>query len=464
MPSNNKDPGRAARLSDARLFFLDQPDTYTITWVARKFNVNRETLRRHIEAPPRSRGGQNRILSQEQDTAICQFIYDQLERGVPANQSMILRAVADLRPDRAIPSQRWLQRFLKAHPEFHSIHTKTLNTHRKQAQKKEVFEEFFFAYNALIAKHNIKPYNLWNVDETGYMIGCYKSTAVIVPTTVKQWTVDNPENRLSVTVIEGVNASGAALAEAIIIPAKLHMESWYNNNLEPNALVIVNESGYSNDDIAIQYLIHFIQLSAEYIAPDDTRLLVVDGHESHKTERFLTLAEEHNIIICCLPAHTTHLLQPLDVAVFKQCKHFHQKALDQAVRSYDYEYKLRTFLSDLPQIRQRSLTVHTIQSGWRNAGLYPYNPPLVIDKIQETWNQTPEYELPSSYDFISTPKTSMQVVEAVEHWQQRAEAVFSSPSMQRFHSYVRGTKVVLHRGDLYKTELNIVTLRSAEKQ
>lgn len=99
MPSNNKDPGRAARLSDARLFFLDQPGTYTITWVARKFNVNRETLRRHIEAPPRSRGGQNRILSQEQDTTICQFIYDQLERGVPANQLMILRAVADLRPD-----------------------------------------------------------------------------------------------------------------------------------------------------------------------------------------------------------------------------------------------------------------------------------------------------------------------------------------------------------------------------
>ena len=225
MPSNKKSPGRAARLSEARQFFLGQPDTYTITWVAYKFNVNRETLRRYIEAPPLPRGGQNRILSQEQDTAICQFIYDQLERGVPANQSMILHAVADLRPDRAIPSQWWLQCFLKAHPEFHSIHTKTLNTHRKQAQKKEVFEEFFLAYNALITKHNIKPYNLWNVDETGYMIGCYKSTAVIVPDTIKQWTVDNPENRLSITVVEGVNASGAALEEAIIIPAKLYIES-----------------------------------------------------------------------------------------------------------------------------------------------------------------------------------------------------------------------------------------------
>ncbi|PQM43470.1 hypothetical protein VC83_09597 [Pseudogymnoascus destructans] len=282
----NSDPSRADRLIEARQFYLKQPDTYTITWVARKFNVNRETLRRHITTPLFPRGGQNRVLSQEQDTAVCQFIYDQLKRGVPANRSMVLRAVADLRPDRTIPSQRWLQRFLKAHPEFHSIHTKTLNTHRKQAQKKEVFEEFFLTYNALITKHNIKPYNLWNVDETGYMIGCYKSTAVIVPIGVKQWTVDNPENRLSVTVIEGVNASGTAIAEAIIIPGKLHMDSWYNDNLEPNALVIVNESGYSNDDIAIQYLMHFIQLSAEHMAPDDTRLLLLDGHDSHKRSAF----------------------------------------------------------------------------------------------------------------------------------------------------------------------------------
>ena len=84
---------------------------------------------------------------------------------------MVLRAVADLRPNCTIPSQRWLQRFLKAHPELHSVHTKTLNTHGKQAQKKEVFEEFFHTYNALITKHNIKPYHLWNVDETGYIIG-----------------------------------------------------------------------------------------------------------------------------------------------------------------------------------------------------------------------------------------------------------------------------------------------------
>ena len=57
------------------------------------------------------------------------------------------------------------------------------------------------------------------------MIGCYKSTDVIVPKEIKQWTVDNPENRLSVTVFEAINAKGYALPKCIIIPGKVHMES-----------------------------------------------------------------------------------------------------------------------------------------------------------------------------------------------------------------------------------------------
>jgi hypothetical protein len=146
------------------------------------------------------------------------------------------------------------------------------------------------------------------------------------------------------------------------------MDSWYTE-LEPNALVIVNESGYTNENIAIQYMLHFLQQSTEYQGPpDEKRLLIVDGHSSHKGEQFLTLAEEHNVVVLDLPPHATHLLQPLDVKVFKQFKHFHQKAIDESVRSFDFEYKLRTFLSDLPRIRRQSLTHQTILSGWKALG------------------------------------------------------------------------------------------------
>jgi hypothetical protein len=50
--------------------------------------------------------------------------------------------------------------------------------------------------------------------------------------------------------------------------------------------------------------------------PGDYRLLILDGHNSHGTFPFITFAENHHIIVLCLPPHTTHALQPCDVGVF----------------------------------------------------------------------------------------------------------------------------------------------------
>ncbi len=46
-------------------------------------------------------------------------------------------------------------------------------------------------------------------------------------------------------------------------------------------------------------------------------LLVLDGHKSHLSMKVVQIATSNNVSIVCLPAHSTHLLQPLDVAFFK---------------------------------------------------------------------------------------------------------------------------------------------------
>lgn len=50
-------------------------------------------------------------------------------------------------------------------------------------------------------------------------------------------------------------------------------------------------------------------------------LLLYDGHGSHNTIELIELVCEHNIILFCLPPHTTHKLQPLDVNVFGPFTH-----------------------------------------------------------------------------------------------------------------------------------------------
>ena len=49
-------------------------------------------------------------------------------------------------------------------------------------------------------------------------------------------------------------------------------------------------------------------------------MLFVDGHKSHLTLELTDLARKKDVILFCLPPHTTHTLQQLDVAVFKSFK------------------------------------------------------------------------------------------------------------------------------------------------
>ena len=60
---------------------------------------------------------------------------------------------------------------------------------------------------------------------------------------------------------------------------------------------------------------------------DWSKILFLDGHSSHITSDLIQIARENQVILFRLPAHTSHLIQPLDVSVFKTTKELWQKIL-----------------------------------------------------------------------------------------------------------------------------------------
>ena len=61
---------------------------------------------------------------------------------------------------------------------------------------------------------------------------------------------------------------------------------------------------------------------AQMIPPSRPVLLVLDGHGSHFTIDVIEYARANEIHMPCLPSHMSHVLQPLDVGVFKSFKSF----------------------------------------------------------------------------------------------------------------------------------------------
>jgi hypothetical protein len=55
--------------------------------------------------------------------------------------------------------------------------------------------------------------------------------------------------------------------------------------------------------------------------PAGVNLLILDGHATHcNSIELLKLTEENQVILLCLPSHTTHALQPLDKSFFRPLK------------------------------------------------------------------------------------------------------------------------------------------------
>ena len=105
------------------------------------------------------------------------------------------------------------------------------------------------------------------------------------------------------------------------------------------------------------------------------RLLIYDGHISHVWYGTTKLAMKYNMTIIKLPPHTTELLQPLDVAVFKSLKDtwgaFLFKRLKQA-RSRLTKSEFSTLLSS-PEVWKEAFGEEKIKNGFRKCGIYPFS-------------------------------------------------------------------------------------------
>lgn len=111
------------------------------------------------------------------------------------------------------------------------------------------------------------------------------------------------------------------------------------------------------------------------------RLLILDGHESHHSEEFETYCREHNIITLCMPPHSSHLLQPLDVGSFGPLKKAYSRQIEQLMRMNITHISKLEFLCAFRGAFFASLTEKNIQGGFAGAGLVPYNPDRVISKL-----------------------------------------------------------------------------------
>ena len=220
------------------------------------------------------------------------------------------------------------------------------------------------------------------MDETGFQIGVRKNQLVITKRRRARY-LGIPTNRESATAIEAISTSGQYTPAFLILSGLVHLARWYKvPELYDDTAICVSATGYSNDQLSLEWIEYFHQ-HLKNKARGAKRLLLLDGYGSHHTREFIRFCDNNGIIPFGLPPHTTHYLQPLDVVVFQPLKHYHAKAVDIVVREGCTNITKLEFLSFIQEVRRQAFKTETILSAFKKTGIQPFNPRVVLDRIAE---------------------------------------------------------------------------------
>jgi hypothetical protein len=410
----------------------------------------------------------NLIKSEEE--AIVSYVIELSTRAFPPRIRGVEEMANILLRVRGAPpvGVNWASNFIKRQPELRTRWVRKYDYQRAKCEDPKVIGPWFTLVRNLKAKYGILDEDLYNFDETGFMMGVIFPGMVVTTSEGRtKAKLVQPGNREWATVIQGVNAAGWAIPPFIILAAQYHLENWYREcNLPYDWRLATTENGWTTNEVGLDWIKHF----NSYTAPRTKgvfRMLILDGYESHHSADFETYCQEQKIITVCMPPHSSHLLQPLDVGCFGPLKQSYGREVEKLMRMHITHISKLEFLSSFRTAFFHSFTEENIQAGFIGSGLIPYDPKRVLSKLDVVLRTpTPPETLPEIRQpwVLKTPQTAYEASIQSEHIKSRISAhQNSSPTsmLAAMDQFTKGATAIMHQVALLRAEVR--DLRTANE-
>ena len=231
--------------------------------------------------------------------------------------------------------QKWPANFVKRTDSLRTCFNRAYNRQRALCEDATLIKRWFKLVEETKAEQGICDEDVYNFDEAGFMMGKITTQLVITgaerrgrPKTLQ------PGNREWVTLIAAISAAGWSVPLFLIFAGQYHLSAWYEEAEIPRDWAIaVSDNGWTNNELGVKWLKHFnAHTQARSIGA--RRLLIIDGHKSHQSLAFQELCKENNIYTLCMPPHSSHLLQPLDVGCFSPLKRAYSREVESLMRNH----------------------------------------------------------------------------------------------------------------------------------
>jgi 4-hydroxybenzoate polyprenyltransferase len=343
-------------------------------------------------------------LSADTEEFVCDWIIAEEAAGKAPNARQLLAFVALLlrqqgRPDHI--GHQWIERFRKRHSNTIKVKKNRLISFRKiMTSRIDEVEKWFQRLDTIIKARDIKPCNIWNMDETGLQQGFQSNSKVFG--SILTTSIDKPSNTDTewITIVECIGAEGDHIKPGVIFSGKL---IWTDSTGDhpPDWLFGASLSGFSNHFMMNSW---FRQAFLPETAPggSEWRLLIIDNHGSHKDAEFSQMAFANKVQLFFLPKNTSHELQPLDVGCFSPLKtEYRHQIEDLNIYDITASGSKRRFINAYKEASNKAFTAMNVRSGFSHSGIWPFRPNKVVERIQPPPPFTPCHAFTTSPTVLS---------------------------------------------------------------
>ncbi|KAI8649068.1 HTH CENPB-type domain-containing protein [Fusarium keratoplasticum] len=191
----------------------------------------------------------------------------------------------------------WASNFVRRHPDLKTRFFRKYDYQRAKCEDPTIIRNWFMLVANIIAKYGIRSEDIYNFDETGFLMGMIASGMVVTGSErrLKPKSVQ-PGNREWITVIQAINAEGWSIPPFIIGAGQYHLANWYReSNLPGDWAIATTQNGWTDNETGLEWLKHFDRHTTNR-SIGSYRLLILDGHESHHSIEFERYCEENKII------------------------------------------------------------------------------------------------------------------------------------------------------------------------
>ncbi|XP_063230419.1 uncharacterized protein LOC134535276 [Bacillus rossius redtenbacheri] len=388
---------------------------------ARYYNIPESTLRRRKSSgnvkklslgPQASLGAENerRLVSHIKRLASLGFGPTQRTvRQLAFNFAERLNVNHRFNKVKAEAGYDWFQSFMERNPDISLRQSQGLSVARAHGLCREEVDEYFALLEEITITHSLfdKPGNIFNVDESGIQLINKPGKVLAAKGSKDVFSLTSGEKGETITVVACVNAEGRFLPPTIIVKG-VYKKREFSDGLPPGSEVYMNsKKAYMNSELFLKW---FREMFCSK-KPPGTNLLILDGHASHcNSVELLELADENNVVLLCLPSHTTHALQPLDRSFFGPLKKYYNRETQAAMKSKGKEGLTKSRVGHLLGTAwKKAASVENIVSGFKACGIYPFNPNAIPDYMFSISDAAQTVELPKTNLPDSLPTTSTQL-------------------------------------------------------